>query len=381
MKNLDQRTFSLKLSLTVKPMMTLFPQAGRLTYFIRVARHGLCAALLTACVSVPGLLSAARPIVVKMATLAPEGTPWHQVIQDIARDWEQISDGQVIMKIYPGGVAGDEADVVRKMLIGQVQAGALTAEGLSYIDKGIWGLSLPLLVDDYQQLDWIRGQIELELQQRFAERGFMVMAWADVGWAYWFCRKPVRTPDDLRRLKLFNWAGATESERLFKEAGFQPVPLSAVDVMPGLQTGLIDAIETSPLTMASFQWFAVAKHMTNMRWAAMTGGLMISREAWDSIPAELQPQLLAATRKRTSRIQDEIRYSGDDAIAVMQEYGLEIVDITPEERAQWHDLVDEFGHILRGTLVDDEMYDRILELRRQIDSPGFQFPANESPRD
>ena len=315
-----------------------------------------------------------QPVNIKIATLAPEGSPWHQVLQEIAQDWRDLSNNQVRLTIYAGGVIGDESDMVRKMRLNQVQAAALTAEGFSYIDKGIYGLSLPLLVDNYAELDWIRAQVEPELRRRYEEKGFVVLAWADVGWAYWFTRRPVKIPDDLRKLRIFTWAGDPHSPRLWKTAGFQAVSLSAVDVLPGLQTGLIDAVSSSPLTVASFQWFGIIKYMTNLPWAAMTGGLIISRKSWDRIPENLRPNLLAAVKKRVLRIKDEIRYTDDEAVAVMQEHGLEVVDITEDERAQWQHFVDQYGHILRGTLVDTAMYDRIQGLRRMMDSPDFTPP-------
>lgn len=321
-----------------------------------------------------GMGARMQVINVKMASLAPEGSPWHQVLQDISQDWRDISNNQVRLQIYAGGVIGDESDMVRKMRLNQVQAAALTAEGLSYIDKGIYGLSLPLLVDNYTELDWLRAQVEPELHQRFEDKGFVVLSWADVGWVYWFTREPVRTPEDLRSLRLFTWAGDPHSPRLWKEAGFQAVSLSAVDILPGLQTGLIDAIDSSPLTVASFQWFGIAKHMTNLPWAAMTGGLIISQQTWNRVPDGLRPKLLAAVQKHAQRIKDDIRYKDDEAIAVMQEHGLRVIDITESEKEQWHRLIDQYSHMLKGTLVDSAMYERVLSLKDNMDSTDLNHP-------
>ncbi len=329
----------------------------------------LCLALLAA----GGSAAGGRPVTIKLATLAPAGSPWHQVLEEIAQDWRELSGGQVQLKIYAGGIVGDESDMVRKLRINQVQAAALTAEGLSYIDKGSYALSLPLLAKDYQELDWIRAQVEPELRRRYEAKGFMVLAWADVGWVYWFTRDPVRTPDDLRRQRIFTWAGDPHSPRLWKSARFHAVSLSAVDVLPGLQTGLIDAVDSSPLTVAAFQWFGIAKYMTDLPWAALTGAIIISSAAWQRIPAELRPRLLAAAEKRAQRIKDEIRYTDDDAVAVMQTHGLSVVSLSAAERALWHDLIDRFGHQLRGTLVDTAMYDRVQALKRAL-------PATEPER-
>ena len=321
-----------------------------------------------------GAAARARPVRIKMATLAPEGSPWHQVLEDIAQDWQELSGGQVRLSIYAGGVVGDEGDVVRKMRIGQVQAAALTVEGLSYIDRGIYGLSLPLLARNYRELDWIRRQVEPELRHRFESKGFEVLAWADIGWIYWFTREPIRTPEELRRLRIFTWAGDPHSPRLWKAAGFHAVSLSAVDVLPGLQTGLIDAVDSSPLSVAAFQWFGVAKHMTDLPWAALTGALIIREESWNRIPAILRPQLLEAAESRSLRIQNEIRYTDGDAVKAMQAHGLKVVTLTADERGQWQSLLNQYLGSLRGTLVDSAMFDRVLELKSELQSPGFVLP-------
>ncbi|MCK4578730.1 MAG: TRAP transporter substrate-binding protein DctP [Candidatus Marinimicrobia bacterium] len=316
-----------------------------------------------------------KPVIVKMATLAPEGSPWHEVLMEIAQDWRDISNDKVRLRIYAGGVIGDESDMVRKIRIGQIHAAALTAEGMSYIDRGIYALSLPLLADNYAELDWIREQVEPELLRRYESKGFVVLAWADVGWVYWFSRKPAKTPTDMQSQRIFTWAGDSESPKLWKAAGFQPVSLSAVDVLPGLQTGLIDAVDSSPMTVASFQWFGVAKYMLDLPWAAMTGAMIISRETWEQIPEDLRPALLAAVQKRALRVKDEIRYTDSDAIDVMKSHGLKVVAIGAEERQLWADLIERFGHHLRGTLVDTTMFDRVMVLKGQMDRPGFVLPA------
>ena len=333
-----------------------------------MAKLTISVALCLALLATGGSAAGGRVVTIKLATLAPDGSPWHQVLEEIAQDWRELSGGEVRLKIYAGGIVGDESDMVRKLRIDQVQAAALTAEGLSYIDRGSYALSLPLLAKDYQELDWIRAEVEPELRRRYEAKGFRVLAWADVGWIYWFSREPVRTPDDLRQQRIFTWAGDPHLPRLWKSARVHAVSLSAVDVLPGLQTGLIDAVGSSPLTVATFQWFGIAKYMTDLPWAALTGAIIISAAAWERIPAELRPLLLAAAEKRAQRIKDEIRYSDADAVAVMQTYGLTVVNLSPSERAEWYELMDTYSRQLRGTLVDTAMYDRVQALKRAL--PG-----------
>ena len=325
-------------------------------------------------VALPGGLWGQKPIIVKMATLAPEGSPWHQVLMEIRQDWRDITGNKVRLRIYAGGTVGDESDMVRKMRIGQLQAAALSAEGLSYINKGIYALSLPMLAKNYRELDWIRSQVDEELKARFESKGYRVLAWADVGWVYWFSREPARTPDDMRKQRIFTWAGDPHSPRLWKAAGFQPVSLAAVDVLPALETRLIDAVDASPLMVASFQWFGTAKYMTDLPFAAMTGALIIKEEIWQSIPDKWRPKLQASIDKRTLRIWNEIRYSDAEAVEVMKKHGLTVISITAEETQLWQDVVDEFVILLRGTLVDSVMYDRVMSLKAIKDHPDFILP-------
>ena len=330
--------------------------------------------LLVLAFAAPSLLTAQRPLTIKMATLAPEGSPWHEVLREIRQDWLDISGGKVRLNIYAGGTAGDESDMVRKMRIGQIHSAALSAEGLSYIDKGIYALSLPMLAKNYRELDWIRSQIEPELRERYRSKGYRVLAWADVGWIYWFSREPARAPADLRRQRIFTWAGDAHTPKLWKAAGFQPVSLAAVDVLPALQTGLIDAVDASPLTVASFQWFGVARYMTDLPFAALTGALIITEVAWQRIPEKWRDAFLQAVLRRTQRIHDEIRYSDAAAVEVMKEHGLQVVSVTPADIDLWRALIEGHIGLLRGTLIDTVMFDRVVALKAEKDRPGFVLP-------
>ncbi|MFC1746746.1 TRAP transporter substrate-binding protein DctP [Candidatus Neomarinimicrobiota bacterium] len=311
---------------------------------------------------------------IKIATLAPIGSPWHEVLEDIAQDFRIISNNTVRLTIYAGGVAGDESDMIRKMRLNQLQAVAVSAEGMSYIDKGSYGLSIPLLARNYEELDWIRSQIEPELISRFQANGVEVLSWADIGWVYWFTRRPAPDPEDLRNQRIFNWAGDSYLPRLWRSAGFQSVSLAATDIMPAFQTGMIDAIASSPLTVASFQWFSSARYMTDMPWAAMTGAILIRQDTWESVPTELRARLQAAVDTRALRIKNEIRYSDDDAIAAMREYGLTVVPVSDENRAKWYAIVDQYGRELRGTLIDAEIYDQLMEIKARMNQTGFGAP-------
>ena len=85
-----------------------------------------------------------RKTIVKIGTLAPEGTAWHDILLELGQKWKIASNGDVQLRIYPGGILGDERDMVRKMRIGQIQAVALSTEGLSELAPEFNAFFLPL---------------------------------------------------------------------------------------------------------------------------------------------------------------------------------------------------------------------------------------------
>ncbi len=315
-----------------------------------------------------------KPVIIKLATLAPVGSPWYDVLMDVVQEWQEVTDNLVQVKVYPGGVAGDERDLITKMRLDHIQAAAMTATGISEIDKGIFGLSLPLMLQDYSQLDWLRAQLNEELTRRLDEAGFVVLAWVDVGWAYWFSRQPIYTPEDLQKQRIFTWSGGPNVEGLWKSGGFHSVSIAATDILPSLQTGLIDALGTTPLTAATFQLFGIAKYMNPMKWSVMTGGIVITKRAWERIPAELRPKLRAVIERHQDRINNEIRYMDDEAVRVMKEYGLQVLELTPEQRASWHTWLEPHLHKLRGLLTDTTMFDWVMELRKELPPPKISSP-------
>ncbi|UCD36790.1 MAG: TRAP transporter substrate-binding protein DctP [Fidelibacterota bacterium] len=306
-----------------------------------------------------------KKTIIKLATLAPRGSPWFEMLENVRQEWLDISDGRVVLKMYSGGGFGDESDIIVKLRLNQIQAAAVTTEGLGVIDKGVWAFSIPTLFKSDQQLAWVRQQVHDEFLQRFDEAGVQLVFWIDLGWSYWFSRVPIRTPDDLRKLRIYNWA-AVDLQRVWKAGGFNAVLLSSTDILPGLHTGLIDCFATTPLMAASFQWFGRAKNMTRFKWGALVGGIIISNHVWDQIPADLQPRLLEAARRRAQSFQQQVYDFDAEAIEAMTQYGLRVIDITPEEEVAWRTTIAPYLMLLRGTLVDADMFDKVFALMERM---------------
>jgi TRAP-type transport system periplasmic protein len=170
------------------------------------------AALLAAfVVVVASPASAQAPVVVKMATLVPDGSSWHLVLKEVAAQWGKASGGKVKVNLYAGGSAGDDPGVVRKMNLGTLNAAVLTSVGVAEIDKSVYALSIPMAYNDYDEVYYVLEKMRPRLEASMLAKGYVVLNWADGGWVHFFAQKPVAVPDDLRKLKLFSWAGDPKS--------------------------------------------------------------------------------------------------------------------------------------------------------------------------
>jgi TRAP-type C4-dicarboxylate transport system substrate-binding protein len=274
--------------------------------------------------------------VIKLGTLAPQGSPWYDALQDIGAAWKAESGGSIELVIYPGGVDGDEPDMVRKMRIGQLQAAALSEAGLHQIVPDIRALMMPMVLRSYAELDCVRDRVAPELERLFEAKGFKVLNWGDAGWIRFFTTKPVIRPDDLRSLKIFVWAGDdTAVADAWKDAGYKPVPLAATDILTGLESGLISAVPTTPIAALSFQWFGLAPHMTDVKWAPLVGATVITMRTWNLVPDPLKPQLLQAAQGAGAHLQQQVRPLEDTAIKAMVSRGLTVHQVPPEIQAAW----------------------------------------------
>ena len=165
-----------------------------------------------------------------------------------------------------------DLDVMRKIRIGQLSAAAITPQGLSSISKATRVFSIPRMIRSYDELDYAMEQMAPRLEAILAERGFIVLDWAYAGWARFFVPEPVTTVAAVQKLKLFTWAGDADSTELWKEAGFNVVPLPATEIMMGTQTGLINAFDTVPVMALATQWFRHTPLHDRLELGAVDGG-------------------------------------------------------------------------------------------------------------
>jgi len=287
---------------------------------------------------------------IKLGTLAPISSPWHDAMLTMAEDWSEISDGEIQVKLYAGGILGDEADMVRKMRIGQLHAAALTIEGLMYIIPEFDVLRMPMMIQTDAELNHVRDKLSDYFRDLLEERGFILLSWSDAGWAHLFTNAPVIYPEDLNTTNqiIFIWAGGS-GKRGWMDAGYNAVEVSAPDIFMSLQTGLITTVTTTPILALSYQWFPAVPYTTDMKAGPLPGAIIISKKKWNKVSRDFQGPILKKSAERGKTLSDDVMRLERKAIEVMQENGLTFVHAPDEARVAWQELVQTY------------MYPEILE--------------------
>ena len=301
-----------------------------------------------------------------MGTLAPKGSRWHEILLDMGEQWKKVSGGKVELKVYPGGEQGDEPSMVEKLRIKKLQSVALSGAGLSGIDAAVSALQIPMMLDSYEELDFVRDRISDRLEKGLAQRGFVVLNWADAGWVHFFTKKPISKPDEMRAIRLCVLQGDNSTFELYKKNGFHPVALAATDILTGLQTGLIDAFQSPPLLALGSQWFGGAKNMLDIKFAQLVGATLISKEVWEKIPPATRTELMKASRTSGVALREEIRKAEAGSIPLMQQFGLNVVRADAATVGQWRKLAESIYPNLRGGAMPADLFDQVKSLRDEF---------------
>jgi TRAP-type C4-dicarboxylate transport system substrate-binding protein len=320
------------------------------------------AALLLLPASAPAQKPARAQVEIKLATLAPEGSTWMKTMHRIDDDVRARTQNRVGFKFFPGGVQGDEKDVIRKIRNGQVHGAGFTGFGLGSIVPETRVLELPFMFDSLEELDHVRRQTNDYYEKAFDEKGYALLGWTDVGFVYLFTRAPVKSPADMSSSKWWIWSGDDLAAIFFKAFKVSPIPLAAPDVLTSLQTGVVDAVYASPLACVALQWYSRVKYMTDMPVTHGISAVVVSKKSLAGVSEADLAVLRDATQKHLGDLTAKTRQQNNEAVAEIQKEGVQMVavdaaarrEFVDRGRAAWSDGV--------GTLYSQELLDRVKKL-------------------
>jgi len=327
--------------------------------------------LLVALLLVPAGALAQAEIRIRLGTLAPRGTAWHRNLLEMGESWRRAHGPQAAFVVYTDGSQGGEADMVRRMRVGQLNAAMLTVVGLSEIDDSVTVLQkMPMVFRSWEELDYVREKLRPRLEQRFLDKGFVVLGWGDAGWVRFFSKQPALHPADYRRMKVFAWSGDTPQADIMKLLGYRPVVLEISDILPGLQTGMVEMVPCTPFWALTLQFYPHARYMLDMDWAPLVGAIVLTRPAWDAMPPASRDALARAAEDAGTRMRALSRREQQESIAAMARRGLRVQRVPPEVEAEWRAMAEALHPLIRGRMVPAPLFDEVQALLREFRNGG-----------
>lgn len=299
----------------------------------------------------------------RIGTLASKNSLYHRQLMELGEAWRTAQGGQGKYLVYPDGSQGGETDMVRRMRIGQLQGGLLSVVGLREIEPSIAALqNMPMMFKSWEEVDYVREKMRPAMEKKFLEKGFVVLAWGDAGWVRFFSKTPAFAPNDFKGMKFFAWGAEADQQEIMKNLGYTPVPLETADILPAIQTGMINAVPSTPYFALATQIYTTANNMLDMNWSPIVGALIITKKAWDELTPEGQVIVREAGAKAGVQLRAKARQEVDEAVEAMKKRGLTVNKPNAEQMKEWNALADGLYPRIRGKLVPAEQFDEVVGL-------------------
>ena len=297
----------------------------------------------------------------RIGTLAPKNSLYHRQLMDVGEIWRSAQGGGAKYLIYTDGSQGGEAEMVRRMRIGQLQGALISVVGLREIELTVASLqNMPLLFRSWEEVDYVREKMRASMEKKFFDKGFVILGWGDGGWVRFFSKEAAFRPDDYKKMKFFVWGSEPEQQSIMKSLGYTPVPLETTDILPSIQTGMINVVPSTPYFALASQIFESAPNMLEINWAPIVGALVITKKAWDDMSPAAQESVRTASEKAGVQIRAKARQEVDEAVAAMKKRGLVINRPTPGQMREWNELADRLYPRIRGAMVPADTFDEVM---------------------
>ncbi|MCL1812882.1 MAG: TRAP transporter substrate-binding protein DctP [Treponema sp.] len=305
-----------------------------------------------------------QKIVIKLASMVPENTDWGRTVNKLAAEWERVTNGEVELRVYANGTQGSEDEVLRKLNMNTIQAAIFTSFGLNKIAPEILTLSVPFLIRSEAELDEVLRNVKPEFEAKINAKNYYALALVKAGWVRFFSKSPVVLPGDLKRQKVGSMPSEPELAQAFRAMGYQVVLVEQNRVLIALNGGTIDAVYQSPIFAAGAQYFGVAKNMSSINIAPFLGGIVLNKQAWESIPSQYRSELIRITKRVGAELESSLLRLEADTIRQMKNNGLKENQISQTQLQEWYDDAAKATPGLLGSTFDRTTYNRIEGILR-----------------
>lgn len=296
---------------------------------------------------------------ISLATLAPPGSTWARVFDAWNREIRSRSGGSLQLRVYGGGVQGDEAEVIRKIRSGRLDAGAVTAVGLAQIHRPALVFQMPGILRTYAQLDHARDALASDMDAGFTSGGFHLLGWADVGQSRLFSTTATVQPSDLASRHPWVWRDDLVLPTFYEVIHSNPVPLQVPEVLGAIQTGRVDTAVTPPVACLALQWCSRLTHMMDLPLTIVIGGTVIGQSQWTALTDEQRTILSETATQFHTLARRNLRRDEHTALTSLTTHGVTADAVTDAQRTEWLNAATTIRGRLVGQIADQALVDRV----------------------
>jgi len=327
----------------------------------------ICVILLIIALTTVGSSTAlAKATTIKVALVTPDGSTWTNTIREMAKELKKESGGSLKLKIYPGGIKGDEMDVLRQMRANRLHASGFSGVGMGIILPQIRILEAPLLFKNYAEIDHVKTRLFDQFAAEFEKKGYVLLGFAEAGFVYFYSKKSLRGPEALKSVKMWAWKGDPVAETFLKTFGIRTYPLHLADVNTGLETGMIDSFYSPPLAAVAFQWTTRVEHILDYPMVNSTGALLISKRTFYRLSEENRKLLKTISLKYCARLVDQTRQENKAALTVLTESGIQVDTPTEDQIALLAENAKKTYEKNIPSLYSRELFDQVSGILKEF---------------
>ncbi|RLA63468.1 MAG: hypothetical protein DRQ88_08970 [Epsilonproteobacteria bacterium] len=306
----------------------------------------------------------------KVAVVAPEDTAWANNLKLFAKDIKKYTKGEVNMKIYFGGVMGDEPDVLRKIRVGQLQGGIFTGKTLGEISGDVRVIEIPYtFFDDRTKALNALEKMTPYFNKRFKDNKFINLGFFELGMIYFISVKKTKRLEDLKGQKIWTWQGDELVTSVIKNMNLISVPLPLTDVLGSLSTGMVEAAYAPPLGIVALQWYTKVKYLIDFPLAFSIGAMLIKQSVWKKIKPEHQKYIIETAKKYVSKVNDANNIENGEALQAMKDNGIAFIKFPDKDLKEAQAVRKSVVKQLRGKLFSDEAYKKLEGILKSGKSP------------
>jgi TRAP-type C4-dicarboxylate transport system substrate-binding protein len=306
----------------------------------------------------------------RVGTLAPEGTAWLEVPRKIlSKHLKKVSNGKVRLKMYTGGVMGEDVDILRKMDLGQLDGCGCTALGVFKAAPEMAVFSLPMLFKNYKEVDYILGKFRGEFDASLKKRGYILASLIDTGFFYLWTKNNVSSLADIKKQRIMTWFGKVETTT-FEELGISPTPVSVPEIVTSLNTGLVNGnYGPGPWILGTQAYTNYKNYIAQPLFyspAAIIFSTKIQDKMKDEYPGNFMNNLMEILVQETTTferlwIDKHLRPYESKSMKAFRDYGIKPVSLSASDMATIEAASKRVWTKLAGDLYPKSLLDRVLK--------------------